>query len=169
MRGAEPRLRDSIVKRAIAVAPLAPGCSSVLAHRERRLQRWQLCAFVERFNSKQLRCQADLPGESSTMVFTRFQYRLRSLFLLVLFTCLGSWTARIICFHQQARFHHGQVQMHLREREKMFWAGRTFSQARWTEVHTQLALACACEHAVCHPWLTLVDARTEVAESRKAR
>src|SRR5260221_10351010 len=99
----------------------------------------------------------------------RIQYRLRSLFLVVTVACVGSWAARIICFRKQASFHHRQVEKHVRESEKMFLAGRHFSRTRWDAVRRQLTLACAYDHASCHPWLTLADAHAQVEQDHSAR
>ena len=98
------------------------------------------------------------------MAAAGFRYRLRSLFLVMTVACVGAWTARIFCFQQQARFHHRQVERHVRESEKMFLAGRPFSRDRWKAIHRQLTLACVYDHASCRPWLTLADAQAQVEQ-----
>ena len=95
-----------------------------------------------------------------------FRYRLRSLFLVMTVACATAWTGRIFCFQQQARFHHRQVERHVRESEKMFFAGRPYSRDRWDAIRDQLMLACVYDHASCHPWLTLADAQAQMEQSR---
>ena len=100
---------------------------------------------------------------------SRFQYRLRTLFLAMTVACALAWTGRIFCFHQQARFHHTQVERQVRESEKMFLAGRPFSRQRWAAIRQQLTLACAYDHASCNPWLSLGEAQAEVKQDRLNR
>jgi len=92
----------------------------------------------------------------------RYRYRLRSLFLVMTMACVGAWGARIFCFHQQARYHHRQVDLELHESTLNFSADLPYSQARWERVRQHLHLACVYDYASSHPWLTLADAHAEV-------
>ena len=98
----------------------------------------------------------------------RFRYRLRTLFFALTIACVGAWMGRILWFQQQAEFHHSQVVKRVQESEKMFLAGRPFSRQHWEAVRQQLTLACAYDHASCHPWMTLADARVQVQRDRLA-
>ena len=94
----------------------------------------------------------------------RFQYRLRTLFVVLTLMCPAALAARAGFLHRQASHHHRQVEAHVRQSEHSFHAGRPFSRERWADVRRQLNLACAYDHASCHPWLTLAEAHAEVQQ-----
>jgi hypothetical protein len=137
---------------------------------ERRLQTSsRLCSSGD-FALELLQCQAAVHGEwSMTPAAFRFQFGLRRLFLMMTIAGVGIWTGRIVCLHRQAKFHHHQVESHVRESERMFLTGRPFSPKRWDNIRRQLKLACAYDHAFCHPWLTLAEAHTQVEEQRSVK
>jgi hypothetical protein len=137
---------------------------------ERRLRRFFRTALATVFRLNQASGQAALHGELAMAAGAfRFQYRLRTLFLFFSLACLATFIGRIICLQQQARFHHRQVEEDVRDSERQFLAGRPFSCERWKAVRRQLTLACAYEHALCHPWLTLSEAHAEVERTRLSR
>ena len=98
----------------------------------------------------------------------RFQYRLRTLFLVLTLMCPVALAARAGFLHQQASVHHHQVEAHVRQSEQSFQAGRPFTRERWADVRRQLNLACAYDHASFHPWLTLAESHAEVQQQWEA-
>ena len=104
------------------------------------------------------------------MAAVRIQYRLRSLFLFMTAACVGiGVAARIVRFQQQARFHHGQVDRCVDEAQRMFSAGSPCPRGHWDDARRHFALACACDHAVYHPWLSLAGAQAHVAQAQLPR
>lgn len=98
-----------------------------------------------------------------------FQFRLRSLFLFWTLACMGAWAGRGVCFFQQAKFHHGQIQKLLQDRQELFLTGGSFSKERWRTVHAHFSLSRACEHAAFHPCFARCNAPTQVAKPKAAR
>ena len=104
------------------------------------------------------------------MAAARLQFRLRTLFVVMTLACLGTCTvARVIGFQQQARFHHSQVERRVSEAQRLFFAGRPCPHGLWDDARRHLALACANEDAVYHPWLSLAGAQAQVAERQLPR
>jgi len=92
----------------------------------------------------------------------RYRYGLRTLFVVMTMACVGAWGVRIFCFHQQARYHHRQVDLQVHESTMNFAADLPYSEARWERVRQHMHLASVYDYASCHPWLTLADAQAEV-------